>query len=70
MYTTNIIESVNSKFRKVTDGRKVFPNDQSILKSLYLAVVELDKKWNRSSVRDWGVIYGQLSEIFGERLEV
>jgi len=44
MYTTNIIESVNSKFRKVTDGRRVFPNDQSILKSLYLAVVELDKK--------------------------
>ncbi len=70
MYTTNIIESVNSKFRKVTDGRRVFPNDQSILKSLYLAVVELDKKWSRSSVRDWGVIYGQLSEIFGERLEV
>jgi len=44
--------------------------DTAILKSLYLAVVELDKKWSRSSVRDWGVIYGQLSEIFGERLEV
>ena len=69
MYTTNIIESVNSKFRKVTDGRRVFPNDQSLLKSLYLAVLELEKKWSRSSVRDWGIIYGQLSEIFGERLE-
>jgi transposase-like protein len=69
MYTTNIIESVNSKFRKVTDGRRVFPNDQSLLKSLYLAVLELEKKWSRSSVRDWGIIYGQLSEILGERLE-
>ena len=70
MYTTNIIESVNSKFRKVTDGKRVFPSDQSLLKSLYLAVVDLEKKWSRSTVRDWGIIYGQLSEIFGERLEV
>jgi transposase-like protein len=61
------LNHVNSKFRKVTDGRRVFPNDQSILKSLYLAVLE--KKWSKSSVRDWGIIYGQLSEIFGERLE-
>jgi len=70
MYTTNIIESVNSKFRKVTDGKRVFPSDQSLLKSLYLAVMDLEKKWSRSAVRDWGIIYGQLSEIFGERLEV
>jgi len=70
MYTTNIIESVNSKFRKVTDGKRVFPSDQSLLKSLYLAVADLEKKWSRSTVRDWGIIYGQLSEIFGERLEV
>ncbi len=70
MYTTNIIESVNSKFRKTTDGKRVFPSDQALLKNLYLAVMELEKKWSRSAVRDWGIIYGQLSEIFGERLEV
>ncbi len=70
MYTTNIFESVNSKFRKATDGKRVFPGDRALLKSLYLAVMELEKKWSRSAVRDWGIIYGQLSEIFGGRLEV
>ncbi|GAB6075251.1 IS256 family transposase [Desulfurobacterium crinifex] len=69
MYTTNIIESVNSKFRKVTDGKRVFPSDMSVLKSLYLAALELAKKWNRSVIKDWGIIYGQLSIIFEERLE-
>ena len=69
MYTTNIIESVNSKFRKVTDGKRVFPSDMSVLKSLYLAALELAKKWNRSIIKDWGIIYGQLSVIFEERLE-
>ena len=70
MYTTNIIESVNSRFRKATDSKRVFPSDQALLKSLYLAVTGLERKWSRSAVRDWGIIYGQLSEIFGERLEV
>ena len=70
MFTTNIIESVNSKFRKATDGKRVFPSDQALLKSLYLSVRELEKKWSRSAVKDWGIIYGQLPEIFGERLEV
>jgi len=69
MYTTNIIESVNSKFRKVTDGKRVFPSDMSVLKSLYLAALELTKKWNRGIIKDWGIIYGQLSVIFEERLE-
>ena len=71
MYTTNRTESFNSKFRKVTDGKRIFSSDQSLLKSLYLAtVMDLEKKWSREAVRDWSIIYGQLPEIFGERLEV
>ena len=50
-------------------GRRVFPSDMSVLKSLYLAALELAKKWNRSVIKDWGIIYGQLSVIFEERLE-
>ena len=70
MYTTNTIESVNSKFRKVTDGKRVFPGDASVLKSLYLVALELERKWRKSVIKDWGIIYGQLSVIFNERLEV
>ncbi|MEO2069043.1 MAG: transposase [Desulfurobacteriaceae bacterium] len=52
MYTTNIIESHNSKFRKATDRKRVFSSDQFLLESLYLVVVELEKKWSRSAVRN------------------
>jgi putative transposase len=68
MYTTNIIESVNSKFRKATDARRVFPTDEAILKSLYLAALELEKKWTKP-INDWPVIYGQLAILFEDRLQ-
>jgi transposase-like protein len=59
MYTTNIIESVNSKFRKATGARRLFPTDDAILKSLYMAALELEKKWTMP-IRGWPRIYSQL----------
>jgi len=41
VYTTNLIESVNSKFRKVTDAKRVFPSDNSVLKALFMAARDL-----------------------------
>jgi len=67
IYTTNIVESVNSKFRKVTDARRAFPSDEAVLKCLYMAALELEKKWTMS-IRDWPVIYAQLSIMFEDRL--
>ena len=40
IYTTNAIESLNMSLRKFTRNRRIFPNDSSALKSLYLAVRE------------------------------
>ncbi|SCG82855.1 Transposase for insertion sequence element ISRM3 [Proteiniborus sp. DW1] len=37
MYTTNVIESLHSQFRKVTKTKLIFPNDESLMKMLYLA---------------------------------
>lgn len=68
MYTTNVIESVNSKFRKVTEARRVFPTDEAVLKSLYMAALDLEKKWVKP-VRDWPVIYSQLVILFEDRLQ-
>lgn len=68
MYTTNIIESVNSKFRKATDSRRVFPTDDAVLKSLYMAALELEKKWKKP-LRDWHRIYPQIVILFEERLQ-
>jgi putative transposase len=69
MYTTNIIESVNSKFRKVTDARRVFPTDEAVLKSLYMAAVELERKWTKP-IKDWPIIYSQLVILFEDRMSV
>jgi len=44
MYTTNIIESGNSKFRKQTAGRRIFPTEESLLKCLYMTDMELKRK--------------------------
>ena len=49
LYTTNIIESVNSKLRKATDGKRVFPSDESLLKILYIVAVELERKWKKKT---------------------
>ena len=67
MYTTNLIENVNSMFRKATDVRKVFPSDDAVFKSLYMAVLDIEKKWTMP-IRDWGVIYNQLAMLFEGRL--
>ncbi|MEO1922948.1 MAG: transposase [Nautiliaceae bacterium] len=70
MYTTNIIESINRAFRRVTDKKRVFPSDEALIKNLYLAIERLEKKWEKSKIKNWAIIYRQLSEIFKERLEV
>ncbi len=68
LYTTNIVESVNSKFRKATGSRRVFPSDESVLKCLYMAALELERKWSRP-VRDWASIYSQLAILFEDRIQ-
>lgn len=47
IYTTNAIESVNSVIRKFTRNRKIYPNEQSALKLVYMAINEASKKWTR-----------------------
>ena len=60
----NSIESLNSMFRKATRGKKVFPSDESLSKSLYLAIVGIKKKWAGKKMKDWGIIYGQPKQTF------
>ena len=60
MYTTNPIESVNSGFRKVTK-KGAFPNENALLKLLYLRVTELYKKWKNRPASNWALVRNQLS---------
>jgi len=45
MYTTNIIESLHRQYRKTTKSKSIFPNDDALLKSLFLATRDIEKKW-------------------------
>lgn len=47
IYTTNAIESVNSVIRKFTRNRKIYPNEESALKLVFMAIREASKKWTR-----------------------
>lgn len=67
IYTTNSIESFNRQLRKVTKAKSVFPTDESLFKMLYLAMMDITRKWTGRR-RDWSVIHAQLSVYFAERM--
>jgi putative transposase len=69
IYTTNAIESLNYTLRKRLKTRGVFPNDESIVKVLYLALQNVAKKWTRP-IRDWKAALNQFVILFGERVPV
>ena len=68
IYTTNTIEGFNRQLRKVTKSKTVFPSDDSLLKMLYLEMMDITKKWTGHR-QDWGQIHSQLEIFFEERLE-
>ncbi|WP_350552729.1 transposase, partial [Pseudoalteromonas sp. 120-MNA-CIBAN-0494] len=52
IYTTNAIESLNSVIRREIKKRKIFTNEDSARKIIYLAIKEASKKWTMQ-IRDW-----------------
>lgn len=67
IYTTNAIEGFNRQLRKVTKAKSVFPTDDSLLKMLYLAMVDIPKKWTGRR-QDWSMIHAQLAIYFAGRM--
>lgn len=67
IYTTNAVEGFHRMLRKYTKTKTVFPSDDSLKKSIFLSIQEITKKWTMP-IKDWGIIMGQLSIFFEERL--
>src|ERR1043165_1920978 len=67
IYTTNTIEGFHRQVRKVTKNKGAFPNDDSLLKLVYLAYRNISKKWTRP-FPEWGLVAGQLSIHFEGRM--
>lgn len=68
-YTTNAIESLNSVIRKAIRNRKIFPNDQSALKLVYLAVKKASERWTMP-LRNWKPAMNRFAIEYGDRFDV
>ncbi|MCT7618513.1 IS256 family transposase [Aliarcobacter butzleri] len=68
IYTTNIIESVHRQFRKLTKTKGAFPNENSLLKLLYMGIQNASKKWTMP-MRNWSLTISQLAILFEGRLD-
>jgi putative transposase len=68
IYTTNIIESVHRQFRKLTKTKGAFPNENSLLKLLYMGIQNASKKWSMP-IWNWSLTLSQLVIFFEGRLD-
>jgi putative transposase len=66
IYTTNAVESLHMSLRKVIKNRGSFPNEDSALKLLYLALRNASAKWQ--TVQGWREALNQFEILHGERL--
>ena len=68
IYTTNIIESVHRQFRTLTKTKGAFPNDDSLLKLLFMGIKNAEQKWTMP-IRNWSLTLSQLAIHFEGRLD-
>jgi transposase-like protein len=67
IYTTNAIESVNSVIRKFTKNRKIYPNEESALKLIYMAIHEASRKWTMP-IHHWKQALNHFAILYEDRL--
>lgn len=69
IYTTNTIEGYHRQLRKVTKTKGAFTSDMALLKLIYLATKNIEKKWTHP-LQNWSVAISQLSIIFENRISL
>lgn len=65
IYTTNIIENINRIIRKYTKTKCSLPNDQAVEKVVYLALMQIQRKWSQPQ-DDWATMLVNFIDIFGQ----
>ncbi len=66
IYTTNAIESVNSRLRKIIKTRGHFPNDEAATKLIWLALRNITADWSRAA-QDWKMAMNQFAILYEDR---
>jgi transposase-like protein len=69
IYTTNAVESLHRQFRKVTKNRAAFPNDESLIKLLFLSLEGASKKWTMP-VQNWKKTLAQFAIMYEDRMQI
>jgi transposase-like protein len=69
MYTTNPIENAHRQMRKITKSKGSFTSDMALKKLIYLVIREINRS-SKGKVPNWGLIYGQLTIKFDERIKI
>jgi transposase-like protein len=67
IYTTNAIESLNSVIRKFTRNRKIYPNEESAVKLVFMAIREASKKWTMP-IHHWKEALNHFAIMFENRM--
>jgi putative transposase len=65
IYTTNIIENINRIIRKYTKIKTMLPNDNAVEKAVYLALMQVSKKWTMPQ-KNWPILLLQFMNIFDQ----
>lgn len=66
IYTTNAIESVNARLRKILKTRGHFPNDEAATKLIWLALRNITADWGRAA-NNWKAAMNQFAILFDDR---
>jgi len=67
VYTTNTIEGYHRMLRKTTKSKGAFTSDMAMLKLVYLATVQFNKRWKRN-IKNWNSIVNQICIYFDDRI--
>jgi transposase-like protein len=68
IYTTNAIESLNARLRKIIKTRGHFPSDDAATKLIWLALRNITAEWGRAA-KDWKEAMNQFAILYAERFE-
>jgi len=66
VYTTNAIESINARLRKIIKTRGHFPSDDAASKLIWLALRNITADWGNAA-QDWKSAMNQFAILYGER---
>ena len=69
IYTTNAIESMNRGLRKIIKTRGAFPTDEAARKLLYLALLNLSRRWTRP-LTNWKAAINQFVIMYEDRVPI